>query len=293
MYKRKLGNSNKVKQSGEINKLKNTKKKFDLIENAKDSLAHAVEHFTKSANPTASDLKRAILDVSHVIELILKERVRRIHPAFIWSNIDQYPSTKAQTIGVNKAISRLFNLEKISLSNESKNTLLACRRIRNLIEHYEFEIELKRARIIVGRMLSFIFEFAKLYLDLDLESDFKSDKRWSALIDIFEFWDAHRDATEQRLMKERDDLCECPSCGAITFSLSDMECLFCEHAEEQVECERCKEMVWESDIEIIEEIDGDESGYHHFQIAMCRRCFEKDVEEGLAADAAEAMYREK
>ena len=89
--------------------------KFNLIENAKDSLAHAVEHLTGSEKPAPSDLKRAILDVAHVVELLLKERVRRIHRAFIWENIDKYPSLKAQIIGTDKAVSRLLNLQGIVL----------------------------------------------------------------------------------------------------------------------------------------------------------------------------------
>lgn len=48
------------------------KLQFTLIENAKDSLAHAVDHLTQ-AKPTTGDYKRAILDLSHATELLLKE----------------------------------------------------------------------------------------------------------------------------------------------------------------------------------------------------------------------------
>lgn len=37
---------------------------FNLIENAKDSLAHAVEHLIEP-KPKTGDYKRAILDLSH------------------------------------------------------------------------------------------------------------------------------------------------------------------------------------------------------------------------------------
>jgi hypothetical protein len=52
--------------------------KFDLINNAKDSLNHAVEHLTNSDGVKAGDLKRAIRDVAHAIELLLKERLQGI-----------------------------------------------------------------------------------------------------------------------------------------------------------------------------------------------------------------------
>lgn len=247
-------------------KMKNKKIRFNLIENAKDSLAHAVEHLTGTEGPTAGDFKRVILDVAHVVELILKERVRRIHPAFIWENVDKYPSSAAQTIGTDKAVSRLLNLERIALPDDSKETLSACRKIRNSIEHFEFEIEPKETRAIVGRMLSFIFNFARSHLELDLETDFRGDDRWSALIDIYEFWEAHSKTLEEQLSKEGRPVCDCPSCAATTFDLSLMTCALCGHMEDQVECDLCHEMVWESEAEIFEMPKG---------FTICQRCIER------------------
>jgi len=256
--------------------MKNKKIRFNLIENAKDSLAHAVEHLTGPEKPTPGDLKRAILDVAHVIELILKECVRRIHRAFIWENVDKYPSLKAQTIGTDKAVSRLLNLEGIALTKDSKKTLLTCRRIRNFIEHFEFEIELKEARAIVGRMLSFIFTFAKSHLELDLETDFKEDDRWSELIQIYEFWEAHSTALERQLSEEGTPVCDCPSCDATTFDLSVMECIFCGHREEQIECDICHETVWETDTETFDLVEADREPE---SVTVCQTCIERSQAE--------------
>ena len=271
------------------------KHKFDLIENAKDSLSHAVEHLTKKKKLTASDLKRVILDVAHVVELILKERIRRIHPAFIWENIDKYPSSTAQTVGTEKAINRLLNLEGIALSVDSKKTLSICRRIRNSIEHYEFEIEFKKTRAIVGRILSFIFLFSKSHLKLDMEADFKRDDRWNALIAIYEFWEAHSKAVESQLLEEGADVCECPACGALTYNLSETECVFCGHMEEQIQCEHCEGMFWESETETFEELEGDaESGitgvYEH---TICKNCMEELAAQDAALQAIAESLREK
>lgn len=274
--------------------MKGKKIKFDLIENAKDSLTHAVEHFTKQKKPAAGDLKRVILDVAHVVELLLKERIRRIHPAFMWENVDKYPSLQARTIGTNRSVSRLCNLEGIALPGDSEKTIKICREIRNSIEHYEFKIELKKARVIVGRMLSFIFYFSKVHLGLDLEADFKQDRRWDALIEIFEFWEAHRETLENQLMEAGENVCECPACGALTYNLSEEECAFCGHYEERLICSRCNKEIWESEAEIIETVNGDEkSGLSGFNITMCWSCFEKEREKGLAAEAEGAAIREE
>jgi len=246
--------------------MKKKRIRFNLIENAKDSLAHAVEHLTGPEEPTVGDLKRVILDVTHVVELILKERIRKAHAAFIWENVDKYPSSAAQTIGTDRAVSRLLNLAGIALPDDSKKTLSACRRIRNSIQHFEFEIEPTEARAIVGRMLSFIFSFARSHLELDLETDFRGDDRWSTLIKIYEFWKAHSETLEEQLSKEGKSVCACPSCGARTFDLSCMKCALCGHMEDRVECGLCGEMVWESGAEIFVIPKG---------FAICQRCIDR------------------
>lgn len=43
----------------------------------------------------ARRLKQAILGVSHGVELLLKERLRRVHPALVWENVDKYPNLSA------------------------------------------------------------------------------------------------------------------------------------------------------------------------------------------------------
>jgi len=275
--------------------MKIEKQKFDLIENAKDSLSHAVEHLTKKEKLTASDLKRAILDVTHVVELILKERLRRIHPAFIWEHVDKYPSSTAQKVGTEKAITRLLNIEGIALSDDSKKTLAICRRIRNSIEHYEFEIELKKTKVIVGRMLSFIFLFSKSHLNLDMEADFTRDDRCNALLAIYEFWEAHSIAVKNQLLKEGADVCECPACGAFTYNLSETECALCGHMEEQVQCEHCKEIFWESETETFEELEGDEESgiIGGDRYTICKNCMEELAAEDVALEVLADSLREK
>ncbi|MEA3432630.1 MAG: hypothetical protein U9R01_08215 [candidate division WOR-3 bacterium] len=257
--------------------MKNRKIKFDLITNAQDSLYHAVEHLTNINGPTVGDLKRAILDVAHVVELILKERLKRIHPAFIWQNVDKYPSTEALTISTNVAVKRLFNIGGISLSNSDIKTISACRKLRNRIEHFEFEIELAKAKAIVGRMLSFIFNFSKYNLGLDLETEFKQDDQWSELIDIYEFWEAHSKALENQLLDEGKPICECPLCGAQTFDLTVMKCALCDHSDEEVECDVCHETVWESNTEIVERIPGS-------RLIVCGKCLYGDDYLDFAVD---------
>ena len=84
---------------------------FDLLNNAKDSLRQAVELLAfKDIGSNHARLKHAITASAHCIELLLKERLRRVNPAFVWENVDKYPSLEARTVTVDTAISRLSRL---------------------------------------------------------------------------------------------------------------------------------------------------------------------------------------
>lgn len=264
---------------------------FTLIDNAKDSLYHAVEHLTNPDGIMPTDLKHAIRDVSHVIELLLKERLRQIHPAFIWQNIDEYPSKDAKTVGVGKAIARLFKLADIALTEDYNKTISICKKIRDSIEHYEFQINEKEAKVIIGRMLSFIFNFSKRYLDLDLEKEFRSDDRWKLLLDLWWFWEAHSTALEKQLSEQEKPVWECPSCHAMTFDISESECVLCGHRDELIECDGCHNMIFESEAETFSSIEGDEeTGAHEEFYTLCNDCIEREIAEDAAIDSMRDEY---
>ncbi len=245
--------------------------KFDLINNARSSLNHAVAHLTNLDGTKEDDLKFAIRDVAHVVELLLKECLRRIHPAFIWQNVDKYPS-EAHTVHTNTAVRRLLKIGGINLDEEDQQTIDACRKFRNKVEHYEFELNTKETEVIIGRMLSFIFNFSNKHLGLNLEKEFRSDDTWKALIEMYEFWEAHHVGVEKQLENEGKHVVECPSCGAITFDLEVGECALCDHTETMVKCDICDEKVLDSEIEACGDADmGDE-------VLVCKSCIEAQAE---------------
>ena len=250
--------------------------KFDLLTNAKDSLQHAVEHITES-HVTSSDFKRAILDVFHVVELLLKEKLKRINPAFIWNNIDK----QAHTVNVEKALSRLISIGKINLKKEYQKTITDCKKIRNTIIHYEFEIEDKIAKAVIGRMLSFIFYFTETHLNINFEEEFKQDDTWKILIEIYEFSEAHIKVIEEKLNVEKRGVYECLYCGGNTYDVEKGKCLFCGFNEELIECERCGDLVWESETETY----GD---YESGEITICKNCI-----ESAAYDAMSDIYEDR
>jgi len=237
-----------------IDKLPPAPKKItlDLLANAKDSLAHAVSHLTDGSDSSAGRWKIAIREVAHVIELLLKEKLRRAHPALIWVKVDEFPSIDARTVGTDLAAARLSKMCSIAFPKSAMDTLDACRKLRNRIEHYEFQVEEAEARGIVGRMLSFIFTFSKFHLELDLEEEFRKDDTWESLIKLVEFREAQAKAIAKKFSEDGTESTDCESCGEPTFDIEAEKCELCGHRDQLVTCDQCGDSVWASDTESFE-----------------------------------------
>jgi len=204
---------------------------FDLIGNAKDSLRQAVELMAwKDVGDHHSRLKHAIVSSAHAIELLLKEKLRQTNPAFVWENVDKYPSLEARTVTVDTAISRLKRIAGAALSDQDIVHIKSLRKTRNAIEHYEWSATESEARVIVGNALSFAFAFGKDELGVDLSSDFKQDDTWRMLIDdLYEFSKAHGARIEAKLEKQGKHPVCCDSCGELTVPILGGSCELCGH----------------------------------------------------------------
>jgi hypothetical protein len=254
--------------------------KFDLLANAKDSLRHAVLHIAEGTEEDVSRWKIAIRETAHVIELLLKERLSKEHPALIWVNVDEYLDPDKRTINAEQAVARLNKISRIRFSPEFMETLKACRKLRNSIEHYEFHISELAAKAIVGRMLSSIFQFSKTHLKVDLEAEFRADDTWKALIELSEFWEAHRKVIEQEVIDEGHFLIlECPLCHAETFIDEEGHCRLCGHENSWEKCDICSEFVWGSEM-VGASVD------EYTDINVCKSCIEANNEAEYAADYA-------
>ena len=204
---------------------------FDLLNNAKDSIRQAVELLAfKDIGSNHERLKHAITSSAHCIELLLKERLRLINPAFVWENVDRYPSLEANTVKVDTAISRLKLIGKVVLSSNDERNLKSLRTTRNAIEHYEWRTSEKEAKIIVGNALSFAFEFAQNELAIDLASDFKNDDTWKMLLEeLYEFASSHGKRLEARLRTRGEHPQCCDECGELTVPTRGGSCELCGH----------------------------------------------------------------
>ena len=213
--------------------------KFSLIENARDSLEHAIEHMTTDGDFQLGDYKRIIIDLSHVAELLFKERLRIILPAFILSNIDKYPSIKAHTVSAQLALERLQKLGGIEFRSVDASALKTIRLKRNEIEHYEFSINDKEAKIVIGDVLCFLFRFSGDELNLDWGNERLTNPKWTRLIEFTEFYEAQLAQISETLNEAGLSTLDCPICNNNTFDIESETCLLCGHSEEVLECDVC------------------------------------------------------
>lgn len=204
---------------------------FDLLANARDSLRQAVELLAwKDIKSDHARLKHSITNADHSIELLLKERLYRINPAFVWENVDKYPNLEANTVNVNTAISRLKNIGAVMFSEKDENNIRSLRKTRNAIEHYEWRTTEKEAKVIVGNALSFAFSFAAEQLGIDLAADFKQDDTWRSLIEeLYDFVRVHGARLEAKLRENGEYPSCCDACGELTVPMRGGSCELCGH----------------------------------------------------------------
>jgi len=120
---------------------------FDLVSNARDSLRRAVDLIAwGDLTSDHATLKHAITNATHAIELLLKERLRREHPAFVWQNVDKYRSLQALTVTPDTAVTRLITICNVAFTASDRANLLALRTTRNAIEHYEWRASEERRK---------------------------------------------------------------------------------------------------------------------------------------------------
>ena len=223
--------------------------KFNLVENALDSLEHAISHLGSIKIAKPGDFKRIILDLSHVAELLFKERLRRIHPAFVLSDVDRYPSTTAHTVSAAEALCRLQKIGSVEFKESDRGALKTIREKRNEIEHYEFEISEDEAKVVIGNVLVFIFRFSCDELNLDWSERRLNDPNWAKLNEYAEFYAAQRAHILETLDDSQIPTHICPMCHNDTFDIESEVCLLCGHREEVLQCTRCKADYLYSEIE--------------------------------------------
>ena len=206
--------------------------KFDLLSNAADSIERAIKLVAWGDDQSESRrLKQAVQAIAHGVELLLKERVKRIHPALMWENVDKYPSLSARTLTAEGAMSRLVNIGGLSFSPKDSELIRSLRATRNAIEHYSWETTKQEADQIIGKALAFAIYFSRVELNHEFFGyQTRKDDSFQSLLVANPSFAAALSAreTESTTADERQEAV-CGFCRALSVNPKTGACRICGH----------------------------------------------------------------
>lgn len=205
---------------------------FDLLGNATDSIERAIDLVAwEGEQSDARRLKQAVQAIAHGVELLLKERLRRVHPALIWETVDKYPSLSARTVTSDGALSRLMSIGGLTFSQKDMDLIRSLRSTRNAIEHYAWTTTKQEADRIVGRALAFALHFSKEELDYEFFGyHTRRDDTFSSLLTANTVFAAEMAARNEQVLS--NDIAEeqvCPFCRAVAVNPNSGACRLCGH----------------------------------------------------------------
>jgi len=134
-----------------------------LIPSVRDFLVESIR------NHSGGKLNFAILHAVSATELVLKERLRRIHPSLIYKDVDSKPFPPTETVGLGALPQRLSNFGVTIDSNASK-LIKQTARWRNQIVHHMPDFDRVQARHQLPQLLNFIATFLREELETPVET---------------------------------------------------------------------------------------------------------------------------
>ena len=250
--------------------------KLTLIENSRSFFCEALRKALDTETyPHTHQWKFAILNICQAIELSLKERLRREHPALIWKDVDK----QKLTVTVDLAITRLEELCGVSFSKEDKMVIKDAKDWRNQIIHHEFSIEIEKLKPAFSTLLSFLTNFHKTILNEELSKQIDS-KLWKKALSIQSygynlFERAHKQIKDKQAQGENVDFnnqFSCSHCGywTLVFKGDTFYCYVCESEEPALKCEECGCSAPESRL-LINRYTDQEYG-NHYTFVICPEC---------------------
>lgn len=218
------------------------KQSLGLLENAADSFNEAIRKVRDARYGDARPYKFAVLHFTHAIELLFKHHVALAHPLLIYRNPFSKALDKEATIGLWEAV-QFFKNEQKELTAETLDDLKWIKSLRNNIEHYKFEMDLREARRTIGRLIRALNEFHEANGLTDLATLIEADCRdtYEKLADEYkqELFEAQQAAAAASSDHEPQNCFLCGGQRTMVQSANSLECHLCGNESLLHECLRC------------------------------------------------------
>jgi regulator of protease activity HflC (stomatin/prohibitin superfamily) len=255
------------------------KHQLDLLGNAVDSLNEGLHRFAAAREGDVRSYKFAVLHVSHFLELLFKHAVALQHPLLVYERPASKNVKKERTIGLWDAVN-ILNNAGVNLDKSLIKDLEWLKALRNDIEHYAFEMNVKEVRAAIGRIIRASEEFASATkLDpLSDSLDHECHVVFDELLDEYEEKRANARADAREAVEEGGgEVVECSWCGESDVAVQahdKVHCFSCDHDEPRYECSICYQMYRDHEMSVWNNDDPDHVAY------ICEYChdslFDKD-----------------
>lgn len=123
---------------------------MDLLENGIDFIRSGIEAFYMQIDPKPRDHKYAIVHLFAGILLVLKERLRRDHPSLIFMRVEDAIEEDAKTVDFDTLVKRLTACTTSKLEDGDVRFLRSAQMLRNRLEHYQLDMNLKESEAKIG-----------------------------------------------------------------------------------------------------------------------------------------------
>lgn len=225
--------------------MNNSEIKLNLIDNSHGYINEAVDYAIKAKKDTRK-WQFAILNLVQGLELSLKSLLFKIHPAFIFDNLDKI-NKNIKTVAPLQAFERLKNpaIGNILFAKNDKIKLEKAISLRNQMIHSEFNFYPEFATIKFLDVFAFLVHFQAVYLKTEIETII-SKESLEEILTMKKSIKVLLEKAKQRIKKENikpENVWVCPECENETFVIdSDVSiCYTCRCEEEIFECEKCRE----------------------------------------------------
>lgn len=217
--------------------------KWDLLENALDFIAEALDRMSAKEN-TKADLKYALLHMSSGVELLFKEALRKEHWSLIFRDPDRasvgaLESGDFESINFEACLNRLRDVAGVEISDPKQRVLKSAREKRNRLEHFGIIDSTQAVRASSARLTSIVVDFIRDHLkpdDWDEPCKTYLRRITQRLSEFSEFVRQRLRDIQPSLQAARGDgvviLCSACLCEEETLVLGDpTHCLFCRYQE--------------------------------------------------------------
>ncbi|HCJ74653.1 hypothetical protein [Agrobacterium pusense] len=218
--------------------------RLDLLTNSISYFKEAVSYAQQDTADT-NQWKFAILHVVQAMELAFKERLRRVHPVFIYESVDK----PDKTVSMRAAITRLRNpmIGNLTISDADKSKIEKAFDLRSELTHFEFNHSHEHIELKFAEIFSFMIFFYRSQLDLQTV-DFIDEAQHNNVIQLVKARQELLERAKEYIAGKDEEIWMCPECSEDTFIVTEQQCCFCHRKEEIVECPTCGTENFEHDL---------------------------------------------